>query len=81
MTDKKYEAGYAPGNYWAKCSTCGKEFQGAKMAFQCEPCADASTEWYNNLTPEQREEHHKKFREAYDKIVAESNRLNNQQKQ
>lgn len=30
--------GYAPGNYYGKCTSCGKEFRGDKRAFQCEPC-------------------------------------------
>lgn len=34
--------GYAPGSYYAKCTSCGKEFQGDKRAFQCESCGRTS---------------------------------------
>lgn len=47
--------GYAPGGYLCKCSTCGNEFQGNREAFQCEPCAIKDKEFYEALTPEQRE--------------------------
>jgi rRNA maturation endonuclease Nob1 len=30
--------GFAPGNYFCKCSTCGKQFTGDKRSVQCEPC-------------------------------------------
>lgn len=32
-------AGYAPGNYSNRCSTCGDYFEGDKRSSQCEPCA------------------------------------------
>lgn len=31
--------GFAPGYYSNKCSSCGEEFMGDKLARQCEPCA------------------------------------------
>jgi reverse gyrase len=32
-------SGFAPGWYYSKCSSCGEEFMGDKLAIQCEPCA------------------------------------------
>lgn len=32
-------AGYAPGNYFCKCTDCGNEFEGDKRAFTCLECA------------------------------------------
>ena len=31
--------GFAPGNYFRKCTNCKQEFTGDKRAVQCEPCA------------------------------------------
>lgn len=31
--------GFAPGNYWCKCSTCHGEFSGDKRSAQCLHCA------------------------------------------
>jgi hypothetical protein len=33
--------GYAPGNYFGKCSICEREFTGDKRAIHCLPCAIA----------------------------------------
>jgi len=33
--------GYAPGNYFGKCSICEREFAGDKRAIHCLPCAIA----------------------------------------
>ena len=33
--------GFAPGNYWGRCQTCGLNFDGDKRAVQCEPCGIA----------------------------------------
>jgi len=74
MTEKKYPiGGYAPGNYWGKCSTCKKEFHGDKRAFQCEPCGTASQEEYDSLTEEEKIERGKKAMEAYNKFIKENN--------
>ena len=35
---------WAPGNYIAKCSCCGKRFIGDKRAVLCAPCAYNDTE-------------------------------------
>ena len=70
MTEKKYPiGGYAPGNYYGHCATCGERFQGDKRAFQCEPCGIKSEEWYNSLTEEQKIEQGIKVMEAYNEIV------------
>lgn len=54
--EKKYPiGGYAPGNYYCKCSSCGYEFQGDKRAVQCEPCAVADKEKFDALPPEEQE--------------------------
>lgn len=64
--EKKYPiGGYAPGNYYHKCSTCGKDFQGDKLAIQCEPCAIENKEFNDALTPKQRE----RFAARYAEIV------------
>lgn len=31
--------GFAPGDYFGKCTNCKEEFTGDKRAVQCEPCA------------------------------------------
>lgn len=35
--------GYAPGEYWCKCASCGGRFDGAKHASQCLDCAVGET--------------------------------------
>lgn len=62
MTDKKYPiGGYAPGDYLRSCTTCEKQFHGNKEAFQCESCATKDKEFYDALTPEQRDRFDKRF--------------------
>ena len=64
MTENKYPiGGYAPGNYFGKCTTCSKEFQGDKGAFQCEPCAVKDKEFYDALTPDQKARFDNRFSE------------------
>jgi hypothetical protein len=54
--EKKYPiGGYAPGNYHCNCSTCGTKFQGDKRAVQCEPCAIAAKERFDQLDPNEQE--------------------------
>jgi transcription initiation factor TFIIIB Brf1 subunit/transcription initiation factor TFIIB len=66
MTDQQYPiGGFAPGNYFSKCRTCGNQFQGDKRSFQCEPCAIKDKEFYDGLTPEQKE----RFDKSHDEIV------------
>ncbi len=36
--------GFAPGYYSCRCVSCGDEFQGDKLACQCEPCATAGVD-------------------------------------
>lgn len=58
QTDKKYPiGGYAPGNYWCHCSSCGCKFTGDKRATQCEPCAIEGDNWFKSLSPEKQKEH------------------------
>jgi hypothetical protein len=41
--EKKYPiGGFAPGNYFCVCVTCGVYFTGDKRAVQCETCAEKS---------------------------------------
>lgn len=66
MSDNQYPiGGYAPGNYYCKCSTCGNQFQGDKRAFQCEPCGTKSEAEWNALTPQQQQERVKKSTAIY----------------
>lgn len=53
-TENKYPiGGYAPGNYFNKCCSCGREFMGDKRAMQCEPCAIRDRESFEALSVEQ----------------------------
>jgi hypothetical protein len=56
MTEQKYPiGGYAPGSYQCRCITCGGGFVGDKRAVQCEPCAIATREKFDVLTPAEQE--------------------------
>lgn len=45
--EKQYPiAGYAPGTYQCKCSSCKNLFIGDKRAVQCEPCAIKTDKLY-----------------------------------
>lgn len=37
--------GYAPGNYWCRCRSCGKSFTGDKRAVRCEECSIFYPHW------------------------------------
>lgn len=75
MTTKQYPiGGYAPGNYYNHCSTCGKEFQGDKMAVQCEPCAVKGKTKFDAMTDDEKSLHIEKAVEAMNKL------FNNKQK-
>jgi hypothetical protein len=52
MENKYPIGGYAPGNYHCKCGTCGNQFAGDKQAVQCEPCAVAGKEKFDELSLE-----------------------------
>lgn len=57
MEEKKYPiVGYAPGNYQCKCCDCGESFLGDKRAVQCEPCAIATKEKFDALSPDEQKE-------------------------
>lgn len=59
---KKYPiGGYSSGDYLRTCSNCDQQFHGHKEAFQCEPCAIKDKEFYDALTPEQRDRFDKRF--------------------
>jgi predicted nucleic acid-binding Zn-ribbon protein len=69
MTERKYPVGgFAPGNYYCHCTSCGVRFRGDKRALQCEPCGIKSEEWFNSLTDEEKAEHTRKALEEYKKI-------------
>lgn len=54
--EKKYPiGGYAPGDYYCTCATCKTQFQGDKMAVQCEPCAVTAKERFDKLDPNEQE--------------------------
>lgn len=84
MSNKTYPiGGYAPGNYYGKCSTCKQEYQGDKRSFQCEPCGTASQAEYDALTLEEKEERHKRNVELYNQFIKDqfgnpSNTTNNE---
>jgi hypothetical protein len=55
--EKKYPiGGYAPGNYYHKCATCNIQFQGDKMAVQCEMCAIRDKEAFDALSHSHQQE-------------------------
>jgi hypothetical protein len=69
-TDKKYPiGGYAPGNYFNTCCSCGNQFTGDKGAVQCEPCAIADKEAFDKLSPEQQDQLVKKNTEAINSFL------------
>jgi len=71
-TEKEYPiGGYAPGNYFCHCCTCGKQFNGDKRAVQCEPCAVADKESFDKLSPEEQDEVIRKNTEAINKFLKE----------
>ena len=45
MSGYKQIIGYAPGNYWNKCSECGNQFIGDKRAVRCEECSVFYPDW------------------------------------
>lgn len=53
--------GYSPGDYLRSCTSCDIEFHGHKEAFQCEECATKDKEFYDALTPEQRDRFDKRL--------------------
>jgi hypothetical protein len=54
--EKNYPiGGYAPGNYYCTCATCKAQFQGDKMAVQCEPCAVSAKERFDKLDPNEQD--------------------------
>jgi hypothetical protein len=54
--EKKYPiGGYAPGDYYCTCATCKTQFQGDKMAVQCEPCAVSAKERFDKLDPNEQD--------------------------
>jgi len=66
MTDQQYPiGGFAPGDYFGKCRTCGNQFQGDKRSFQCEPCALKDKQFYDGLSPEQKD----RFDKSHNEIV------------
>lgn len=56
MEEKKYPiGGFAPGNYYNRCTTCERSFFGDKRAVQCEPCALEAKARFDALDPNDKE--------------------------
>lgn len=69
------DTAYGSGNYYGRCSSCGEQFQGHKMALSCKPCAEKDVTDYNALTQEERKKYWEVRREAVEAFFR-MNRMN-----
>lgn len=69
MSKDKIKGMWAPGNYYGTCISCGGRFQGDKRAIQCEACGTKLQDEYDALTPEQKEERHKRNIDVYNQFI------------